>query len=80
VSGESNFIPSEVDSMKTTELIRDFDPDDHFEEISEVAYSYWESRGREHGHDVDDWVMAEQEVIRRHSTQSADLHRQANAA
>ena len=50
------------------------------DEISEVAYSYWESRGRENGHDVEDWLMAEQEVIRRHRVQSADRQLRANAA
>lgn len=42
-------------------------PDDYGNEIAEVAYSYWETRGRVDGHDVEDWLMAEQEVIRRHS-------------
>jgi hypothetical protein len=41
-------------------------PEDIKQEIAEVAYSYWESRGHEDGHDVDDWLMAEQEVMRRH--------------
>ena len=55
-----------------------FMPEEHTQEIAEVAYSYWESRGREDGHDIDDWLSAEQEVQRRHSVQR--LERQANAA
>ena len=29
------------------------------EEIGRLAYSYWESRGRAHGWDVQDWLLAE---------------------
>ena len=57
-----------------------FVPEEHVQEIAEVAYSYWESRGREDGHDVEDWLTAEQEVIRRHRVQSATKQRQASAA
>ena len=32
------------------------------EEIRSRAYELYEERGREHGHDVDDWVRAEAEV------------------
>ncbi len=54
-----------------------FSPEEHHQEIAEVAYSYWESRGREDGHDVEDWLTAEQEVRRRHSVQRSDSQRQA---
>ncbi|MBZ5605304.1 MAG: DUF2934 domain-containing protein [Acidobacteriia bacterium] len=56
-------------------------PEDYNQEIAEVAYSYWESRGRDDGHDIEDWLMAEQEVVRRHRLPSAErrpMH--ANAA
>jgi hypothetical protein len=53
---------------------------DYTAEIAEVAYSYWESRGRQHGYDVEDWLAAEQEVNRRHRVQSAERYRHANAA
>ena len=43
-------------------------PEDQSQEIAEVAYSYWLSRGCEDGHDMVDWLTAEQEVIRRHRT------------
>ena len=65
--------------MKTEDL-QLFTPEEHAEEIAEVAYSYWESRGREDGHDVEDWLTAEQEVMRRYRVQSATKQRQANAA
>lgn len=43
------------------------DPGNYVDEIARVAYTYWETRGRVDGHDVEDWLMAEQEVLRRHS-------------
>ena len=55
-------------------------PEDLNREIAEVAYTYWESRGREDGHDVEDWLAAEQEVIRRRRLPTAERQRQANAA
>lgn len=35
------------------------------EEIARIAYFHWEARGREAGHDVEDWLAAEREVTRR---------------
>ncbi len=32
------------------------------EEIARLAYSYWESRGRQGGSPADDWFRAEEEV------------------
>jgi hypothetical protein len=34
------------------------------DEIARLAYSYFERRGRRDGHDVDDWLSAEQELTR----------------
>jgi len=33
------------------------------EEISRIAYGFWEARGREHGHHEQDWLRAEQEYL-----------------
>ena len=33
------------------------------EEIAQFAYSLFESRGREDGHDVEDWLRAEQQLF-----------------
>ncbi len=60
--------------------VQEFSPEEHAQEIAEVAYSYWESRGCEHGYDMEDWLAAEQEVMRRHRVQSADRRSQAEAA
>ncbi len=35
------------------------------DEIARIAYSYFEARGYEHGHDSEDWVRAEEEYRRR---------------
>jgi hypothetical protein len=32
------------------------------EDIAKRAYELYESRGRQNGHDVEDWLRAEQEV------------------
>ncbi|HVW11403.1 MAG TPA: DUF2934 domain-containing protein [Bryobacteraceae bacterium] len=33
------------------------------EEISKLAYSFWEARGRQHGFHEQDWLRAEQEYL-----------------
>ncbi len=38
---------------------------DQNEEIARIAYHYWETRGGEDGHALEDWLMAEKEVLRR---------------
>jgi len=34
-------------------------------EIARLAYSYWEARGRKHGHAVEDWLRAERDLNKR---------------
>ena len=41
------------------------------EVIRSRAYSIYEQRGREHVHDLDDWLIAEAEVVGKAYTQSA---------
>jgi hypothetical protein len=36
------------------------------DEIAEVAFSLYESRGRRDGHHVEDWLHAEEELQRRY--------------
>ena len=33
-------------------------------EIAQLAFSLYEARGRQDGHDVEDWLRAEQELLR----------------
>ena len=44
---------------------------DFQEAIRSRAYSIYEQRGREHGHDLDDWLIAEAEVACKAYAQSA---------
>jgi hypothetical protein len=44
---------------------------DSQEAIRSRAYSIYEQRGREHGHDLDDWLIAEAELAGKAYAQSA---------
>jgi len=35
--------------------------------VAELAYSLYEQRGREDGHDVEDWIQAEQTLLAAHN-------------
>ena len=37
------------------------------DEVAQLAHRYWAERGRQHGHDVEDWFRAEQELRARAS-------------
>ena len=37
------------------------------DEIAQLAFNLYESRGRQDGHDVEDWVRAEQELVLRYA-------------
>jgi DUF2934 family protein len=37
------------------------------EEIAQRAYALYEARGREDGHDLDDWLEAERELLEQRS-------------
>jgi Protein of unknown function (DUF2934) len=49
------------------------------ETISHRAYKLFQARGREHGHDVEDWLVAEAELLEGNTTEvtspSADIQR-----
>ena len=34
-------------------------------EVARRAYEFFVARGCEHGHDIDDWLMAEREFLKR---------------
>jgi hypothetical protein len=38
-----------------------------YNEIAQLAYSLYESRGRQDGHDMEDWLRAEQELVRHYA-------------
>ena len=37
------------------------------DEITQLAYSLYESRGRRDGHDLEDWLRAEQQLVRHYA-------------
>lgn len=37
------------------------------DEIAQLAFSLYEARGRQGGHDIEDWLRAEQELLRLHA-------------
>jgi len=37
------------------------------DEIAQLAFSLYESRGRQDGHHVDDWLSAEHELVRHYA-------------
>jgi Protein of unknown function (DUF2934) len=44
-------------------------PDQIQEQIRQRAHEIYEGRGREDGHDLDDWLIAESEVTRKFAAQ-----------
>jgi Protein of unknown function (DUF2934) len=37
------------------------------DEVAQLAYSFYESRGRQDGHHVEDWLRAEKELMGRYA-------------
>ena len=37
------------------------------DEIARLAFSFYESRGRQDGRDIEDWLHAEQELVRHYA-------------
>ena len=58
-------VPKNVTSNVATMPSMMPDPIPPQERIRERAYELYESRGREHGHDEQDWLRAEQEILKR---------------
>src|SRR5579864_3090343 len=48
-------------------------------DIARRAYELFEKRGREHGHDLDDWLQAERELDRTPSQRKSGPHQMFRA-
>jgi Protein of unknown function (DUF2934) len=48
-SAATNGAPAKVTEMKITH-----------QQVAELAHRFWAERGRQHGHDAEDWFRAEQ--------------------
>lgn len=59
ISGDSR----ETARTGSPERINGSSSDDVRSRIAELAYTLYEQRGREDGHDVEDWIQAEQRVL-----------------
>ena len=55
-------IPTETERRQTPEIE---------EQIRHRAYSFYEQRGRQEGHDLDDWLQAEAELTGKARTVAA---------
>jgi hypothetical protein len=59
-------------SPKATAALVERAPSTNLEEaVRSRAYSIYEQRGYQHGHDLDDWLIAEAEVVGKAYAQSA---------
>jgi len=56
-------------STKETEATKP--PIDLHEEVCRRAYELYEQRGREDGHELDDWLQAESEILRQSAKAAA---------
>jgi hypothetical protein len=50
--------------LTRSQAVQSQSPDQIQQEVRERAYKLYEQRGREDGHDLDDWLTAESEVTR----------------
>ena len=58
------------DTGRRPQSIRN-EPQNVEETVRTRAYEFYEERGREEGHELDDWLRAEEEVTRRKSLTTA---------
>ncbi len=63
VSGAGTTAPIEASTLARPAMASAHQPTQ--EEIARMAYFLWESRGRVNGSPVEDWLRAEQEVLKR---------------
>lgn len=49
------------------------------DEIARAAYELYETRGRAHGHDFDDWIMAEKVVTGKHERHAKEIGQEVDS-
>jgi hypothetical protein len=54
---------SAKENFKAEMTISDDPSPEQLERIRQRAYELYEARGREEGHDLDDWLQAEDEIV-----------------
>ena len=63
----------EIAGIRSSERIDGSSPDAVHYRIARLAYSLYEQRGGEHGHDVEDWIQAERTVLASHNHVAAKM-------
>lgn len=53
------------DQMKKAPIKFEIEPQQLEDDIRVRAYEFYETRGKQDGHDLDDWLRAEDEMIRK---------------
>jgi hypothetical protein len=48
------------------------------DEITKVAYEFYETKDRAHGHDLDDWLMAEKIVMEKHERHAKETGKEVD--
>lgn len=51
-----------TENVKAETTISDEPSPEQMEKVRQRAYDLYEARGREEGHDIDDWLQAEAEI------------------
>lgn len=59
--------------IQSSERVDGSSPDDVQSCIARLAYSLYEQRGGDHGHDVEDWIQAERTVLASHNHVAAKM-------
>lgn len=60
---------SEIREVRRTDARKNIVPINLDDEIRRRAYELWEQRGRETGHENEDWLVAEREILARYHAQ-----------
>ena len=63
----------EIAIIRSSEQVDGGSPEDVHSRIAQLAYSLYEQRGGEHGHDVEDWIQAERTVLTSHNHVAAKM-------
>ena len=63
---ESRAVPSHNGQESATSS-----PNHVYARVAELAYSFYEQRGRRDGHDVEDWIQAEKTILEGHNSPAA---------
>lgn len=61
-SSASASAPAAIAAKRKSTKVSDISVVTH-EQIAALAHRFWNERGRQHGHDAEDWLRAEHELL-----------------